>query len=470
MGPDARTTDDNAFRSEPRPGAATDTTEGATAPEWVRPVAADRSGTASPVSEDGSRRADAVDPQGADADDADPRSGPVAAGYDTAAVCRNALDWARERGYAGYDPYDGLNSPILSALSRHWLLRLMSIHAVQKFPLNLRPYLGISEQRNPKGIGLFASAYLNEYERTGRDADLREAEQLLDWLADDRSPAFDRSSWGYNFDWQNSTKFFLPATHPCGVVTVFCARPFLRHYDLTGFDRSLELAHGAAAFLLEDIGTESVDGYEVLTYTPYDSYVAINANALAADLLWRVGQRLDDQTFLDRARELFAFVVDAQTEVGGWNYSVPASDSHLGYDNFHTGFVLESLSRYAREQDEDAPVRKAYERGMRFHRENHFEADGAPKFEDDQSRPYDVHAAAQALVTFTIRDDPEDAALTDSVLEWTLNRLYDSEGYFYRRIGRFVTDETPYIRWNQAWMCLALSAFLKRKHGDTPKR
>jgi len=391
------------------------------------------------------------------------RDGPRVAGPDAAVVCRSALAWARERDYAGYDPYDGLNSPVLSAVSRHWALRLVAIHGVQHFPLNLRPLLRVPEERNPKGIGLFASTYLNEYERTGETADLREAKRLLDWLVDNRSPAFRRSSWGYNFDWQNSTKFFLPAEHPCGVVTVFCARPFLRHHELTDDDRSLEIARDAAEFLLEDIGTETVDGHAALTYTPYDSYVAVNANALAADLLWRVGRRVDDERLLDRARELFAFVVDAQTDAGGWHYSVPASNSHLGYDNFHTGFVLESLSRYVRDVDADHPACDAYERGMRFHRENHFEPDGAPKFEDDQSRPYDAHAAAQALITFSRRDDPADAEIARRVLGWTVDRLYDPEGYFYRRIGRFVNDETPYIRWSQAWMCLGLSAFLKRE-------
>jgi hypothetical protein len=340
---------------------------------------------------------------------------------------------------------------------------LLAIHGVQRFPLNLRPLLRVPEQRNPKGIGLFASTYLNEYERTGEAAELREAERLLDWLAENRSPAFDRSSWGYNFDWQNSTKFFLPAEHPCGVVTVFCTRPFLRHYELTDDDRSLEIARDAAQFLLEDIGTESANGYEALTYTPYDSYVAINANALAADLLWRVGQQVDDKRLLGKARELFEFVVDAQTEEGGWHYSVPASNSHLGYDNFHTGFVLESLSRYVRELDDGHPAQEAYEQGMRFHRQNHFESDGAPKFEDDQPLPYDAHAAAQALITFTRRDDPIDTELAERVLEWTLDQLYDPEGYFYRSIGRFVSDKTPYIRWNQAWMCLGLSEFMKQR-------
>ncbi|WP_206536747.1 hypothetical protein [Halorubrum kocurii] len=460
MGQDA--TDKGADRSRAGSGAKTNVIEAATAPEWdVRESANESQSDTDFFAVDVSNAVDT-----SECDDFGVQDGPVVAGYDTAAVCRNALVWARERDYAGYDPYDGLNSPILSALSRHWLLRLLSIHGVQKFPLNLRPYLGIPERRNPKGIGLFASAYLNEYERTDDVAALTEAERLLDWLSDNRSPAFGRSSWGYNFDWQNSTKFFLPATHPCGVVTVFCARPFLRHHELTGFEPSLEVAHDAVTFLLEDIGTESVNGHEVLTYTPYDSYVAINANALAADLIWRVGRRLGDEKLLDRAQELFAFVIDAQTDVGGWNYSVPASDSHLGYDNFHTGFILESLSRYAHGRDDGDPVRKAYEKGMQFHRQNHFEADGAPKFEDDQSRPYDVHAAAQALVTFTSRDNPKDAVLARNVLEWTLNRLYDSEGYFYRRVGRFVTDKTPYIRWNQAWMCLALSAFLTHKCGD----
>jgi len=454
MGQDARRTDDETGGSRARSERETD--GAVTAPEWNRSVPADTKGEDSDF-----LAGDADRDGGSESDDAGEPSSAVVAGYDTEAVLRNSLEWARERDYAGYDPYDGLNSPILSAVSRHWLLRLMAIHGVQRCPLNVRPYLGVPEQRNPKGIGLFTSAYLNEYERTGEDAALGEAERLLGWLADNRSPAFDRSSWGYNFDWQNSTKFFLPAGHPCGVVTVFCTRPFLRHHELTGDDRSLEVARDAAEFLLEDIGTESANGYEALTYTPYDSYVAINANALAADLLWQVGRRTGEERLLDRARELFAFVVDAQTDVGGWHYSVPASDSHLGYDNFHTGFVLESLSRYVDALDADHPAREAYERGMRFHRENHFESDGAPKFEDDQSRPYDAHAAAQALVTFTRRDDPADAELARRVLDWTLKRLYDPEGYFYRRVGRVLTDATPYIRWSQAWMCLGMSEYLE---------
>lgn len=382
------------------------------------------------------------------------------AGYDPAVVLDAALGWARDRNYAGYDPYDGLNSPILSTMACHPIARLVAIHGVQACPINLRPALGVPRERNPKGIGLFATAYLNRHELTGDPASLAEAERLLDWLAEHTASEFDRPSWGYNFDWQNSNKFFLPAGHPCGVVTVFCARAFLQHHRLTGSERSLSVARGATAFLIEDLETVRVGDFDALSYTPYDSYVAVNANALAADYLLAVADRVGDDALRERGERLVEFVLDEQTEEGGWYYSVPASDSHLGYDNFHTGFVLESLGRYAEHQSPDHPAHRAYERGMVFHREHHFDPDGAPKFEHDQSHPYDSHAAAQALITLTQRDNPDDREVACRVLSWSLEHLYDTDGYFYRRVGRVLTDTTPYIRWSQAWMCLGLSEYL----------
>lgn len=380
---------------------------------------------------------------------------------DIPALCDQSLEWAREREYAGYDPYDGLNSPILSKLARGWIPRLVAIHGVRAAPVNLRPYLGVPRQRNPKGIGLFARAYLNRYEQTGNRSYLDEAETLLEWLATNQSPAFERPSWGYNFDWQNSNKFFLPADHPCGVVTIFCARSFLHHYRLTGTERSLELASGAAEFLLSDINEERVDGFDVLAYTPYDSYVVVNANALAADYLRHVGEETGNDRYLERARELFEFVVEMQTPEGGWYYAVPGSESHIDHDNFHTGFVLESLHDYAVDRSPSHPAREAYERGIQFHRNVHFEPDGAPKFEHNQSYPYDIHAAAQAIITFTVGDDGVDSELAGRVLRWTIDNMFDSDGYFYRRIGRVLNDTTPYMRWSQAWMCVALTEYVE---------
>jgi uncharacterized protein YyaL (SSP411 family) len=372
-------------------------------------------------------------------------------------TCEDALRWARTRDYAGYDPYDGLNSPILSRLATNWLSRLVAIHGVNKSPVNLRPALGVEPERNPKGIALFATAYLRLYEATGEESYLDEAETLLEWLASNSSPATDRRAWGYNFDWQNARRFFLPAYHPSIVVTVFCGRAFLEHHELTGDDWSLDVARDAAAFIRAEINVESVAGFDAYTYTPYDSFVVINANALAAAFFLRLDAVAGDEALRGRALDLYEFVLHAQDDSGAWYYSMPPSDSHLSHDNFHTGFVLESLQELVESAFADDRARDAYERGLRFYRRHLFEADGAPKFEHDRSRPYDAHAAAQALITLVRADDPNARGVATRLYGWTMERLYDRSGYFYRREGRLFDDETPYMRWSQAWMCVALA-------------
>lgn len=391
----------------------------------------------------------------------DDSEGPVAALFD------QAYEWAKERDFAGYDPYDGLNSPILAPLRRNWLTRLVGMHAVRISPVNLRDALRIPKERNQSAIALFAQACLLRYEGTGVERYLEEAESLLEWLADARSDAFDAPGWGNHFPWQSSRHFYLPPYHPCGVVTVFCGRAFYKHYQLTGDERSLELAVGATTFLREEINTVRVGGTDALAYTPYDTFVVINANALAADYLYSVGRLTEDSQLVSRAEELFEFVIDTQVESGGWYYSVPASESHLDHDNFHTGFVLESLHDFAMEQPVGHPARIAYERGMKFYRSALFEPNGAPKFEHDKSLPYDVHGASQAIITFSQPTSAPDLEMAERVLDWTRRELYDPEGYFYRRVGRFGVDRTPYMRWSQAWMCRALAGYLSRSDGRT---
>ncbi len=385
------------------------------------------------------------------------------AGASPGVVCDDCLAWARERDYAGYDPYDGLNSTIVDSLTNNWLTRLVGLHAVHKSPVNLRPLLGVPAERNPKGIALFAMAYLNRYRETGDAVEKERAESLLRWLNENRSSEYDLAAWGYNFDWQNGRKFFLPEYHPSIVVTVFGGRAFLDYYETTGESWALKTAQSAASFIREHINRERVDGFDVFTYTPHDSFVLINTNALAAGFFYRLAPHRDSGELFERATELFEFVVDAQADSGGWYYAMPATESHLTHDNFHTGFVLESLHDYAMDHPTDHPSRDAYETGLRFYRDNLFDENGAPRFEADRRYPYDVHAAAQAILTFAQRDLGRDREMARTVYEWTTANLLDDDGYFHRRVGRVLTDRTPYMRWSQAWMCRALSALSLRE-------
>lgn len=374
-------------------------------------------------------------------------------------ICERSLDWAARQNYAGWDPYDGLNSPLLSAVCRNWFTRLVGMHVVHKAPINLRSVLRVPKERNPKGIALFALTYLNQYRRTGDRSHLERADRLLDWLVRNQSPGYD-GAWGYNFDWQNGRQFFLPAYQPSIVVSVFCGRAFLDHYRCTDDECSRSIVEDTVDFVRSCINTERVDGRRVYTYTPRDSFVVINANALAAKFFARVADITGDEELLERARELVEFVVDAQADSGAWYYAMPATDSHLSHDNFHTGFVLESLAGYL-DVDARPSVQRAYERGFSFFETELFEPDGAPRFEHDSPYPRDAHAAGQAIRTFALDGTDGRVAMAKRVADWAVEHLFDESGYFYRRRGRLLSDETPYIRWSQAWMCYGLSTYLR---------
>ena len=81
--------------------------------------------------------------------------------------------------------------------------------------------------------------------------------------------------------------------------------------------------------------------------------------------------------------------------------------------------------------------------------------------------PLDVHSAAQSVITLTeLRDlGPDDFALAARVLTWTVRNLWDERGYFYYQKRAIGTVRIPYMRWSQAWMLRALSAFLEAGRG-----
>ena len=88
------------------------------------------------------------------------------------------LRYCRQNNWAGFDPYDALNSRVfaLSPLSRSRYCRIALTQALKRLPVNLRPLLGISKEQNPKGIALFLSALI-KLSRVGmlREDDLIES-------------------------------------------------------------------------------------------------------------------------------------------------------------------------------------------------------------------------------------------------------------------------------------------------------
>ncbi|MGA9772566.1 MAG: hypothetical protein WBV94_26285 [Blastocatellia bacterium] len=407
---------------------------------------------------------------------------------DTVRLCEQALvkllRYCRSEAWAGYDPYDGLNSrlarvlPIRDKFSRTALTQL-----VKRSPFNLRPLLGINKGLNPKGLALAARAIILRAENNGKalPLDLIEDRDRPSYALDDtadsfetdlrflfhklielRSKGYTEACWGYNFDWQSRT-FFAPRGTPNVVCTAFAAHAFLDWHEKTGSRFALETAESSCRFLLDRIHrTEEGEGFS-FSYTPLDQSRVHNVNLLAAELLARVYSITGTGEYRDGAERATLYTLSRQRKDGSWLYG--EADSQAWIDSFHTGFLIVSLKRiigHLGREDWTGQLKAAYE----FYEQRFFLADGTPSYYHDKLYPIDVHSSAQAVITFTEMTDFVSNAdkMANRAVEWAIKNLQDRTGFFYFQRHRFYTIRTPHIRWAQAWMLYALSIYLSRMH------
>src|SRR5690242_21897014 len=73
------------------------------------------------------------------------------------------MDYCRSNHWAGYDPYDALNSGAFAALPflNFRIPRLILTQLLKRSPVNLRRWQGARKRRNPKASRRFAPALGN---------------------------------------------------------------------------------------------------------------------------------------------------------------------------------------------------------------------------------------------------------------------------------------------------------------------
>jgi hypothetical protein len=403
---------------------------------------------------------------------------------------RDLWNWCRARDFAGYDPYDALNSRLFQAtpLKHSRMARLGWTQLFKRSPVNFRRLALVPAEQNPKGTALFALSALADYRRLRTLEAETDARALLDDLRAARLTSKSGAAcWGYNFDWQ-SRSFFAPRGTPTVVPTAFAARAFIDAARAFGDESYLQAARGACDFILGDLNRNEESADEVcFSYSPLDRTRVFNASLLAGEVLASVGALTGENDLVDEGIRAARYVVRRQSDDGSWAYGVDAYQSWA--DNFHTAFVLTSLSRIVqccepsldarnesqftaetqstqrwRREDLEA-FRNALQRGYDFWRERFFLANGWPKYFPDRLYPADAHSAAAALVALVELPalDAGATELAETIARWAIENLRDPRGFFYYQRRRFHTVRIPYMRWSQAWMMYGLSRILEVK-------
>lgn len=371
------------------------------------------------------------------------------------------LAYCKRNNWAGYDPYDALNSRLFNAtpFRDSKLCRLVLTQGLKRLPLNIRPLLLIDREQNPKALALFLAAGLR-LSKAGIPNTETIAGEMITRLEALRSRGTSYWCWGYSFPWQTRT-VLVPRGAPNVVCTVFVADALLDAYEETREARLLDMADSACRYMLEELYWTDADGTASFSYPmPGIRTKVHNANLLGAALLCRLYRHTGDAKYLEPALTLVRYSVARQKQSGAWDYGEHATQGWA--DNFHTGYNLCALRSIARNIG-TGEFDTAIQRGFEFYRANFFKENGAPKYFHDRTYPIDAHCVAQSIITLLeLRDLAADSIdMAEKVYSWAMENLWDAEGYFYYQVQPVYKNRISYMRWTQAWMLLALTKLLE---------
>lgn len=373
-----------------------------------------------------------------------------------ASICR-LVDWLERNDYRGYDTFDGLNAKVLRPLTfENKYLRMALQQGVRRFPINLRPVLGIEKCRSTKAMAFLAKGFLRLYQATGKTVWREKMDKALQWLIDNPSHGYSGACWGNHFDYQ-SRSTYVKKEVPSVVWTSLIGHAFLDAYDHIAEERFRQVAISACEHIQRDLGAYNEGGTLCINYFPTSTHQVHNANTLGASLLARTYRHSRNTVFRELAEKAMQYTANHQRPDGSWYYGETANLHWV--DNFHTAYVLDSFKHYAQGTG-DSSFERHLNRGYEYWKETFFLSDGTPRYYNSKTFPTDIQCSSQAIDTLVLfRDrDPEALALAVKVAQWTIRRMQNRRGHFYYRRYPFgIVNKTPTLHWGQATMLCALA-------------
>lgn len=366
-------------------------------------------------------------------------------------------DWLDKHQFKGYDTFDGLSAKLLRPLTfENPILRTVLLQGIRRFPINLRPMVGVPKAPSTKAMGFFARGYMRLHTVTGESCWAERAAEALKWLAGHKSKGYSGACWGNHFDYQSRT-FYLPKDTPTVVWTSLIGHAFLDAYEQGKLSPNIEVADSCCRHIVQDLGRHQEEWGTCISYIPGKMSLVHNANTLAASLLARTYRYTGTVAYLDLAQKALQYSANHQRADGAWYYG-PASNLRW-VDNFHTAYVLDCYKHYT-DSTKDERFMPVMMHGYEFWKKTFFLDDGTPRYYDVKTLPIDIQCCSQAIDTLCFfRDvDSDSVKLAHKVARWTIENMQHESGYFYyRRYSRHLVNKTPTLHWGQSTMFCALA-------------
>jgi hypothetical protein len=377
-------------------------------------------------------------------------------------------NWVERNSYRGYEPFDGLSSPLRPLTFGNLLLERLLMQIVRQSPLNLRPLLGITKKESTKGRGYMAWGYLIMHQATGQIEYKEKAVHCLDWLDRNKAPKYQHHSWSNHFDFSGRGGGYSK-NDPIIVWTSLIGQAYLSSYETLGDKKYLDIAESVCRWIL-DLPREKTSRGNCLSYLAHVQSSIHNSNMLGAAMLAGAYKHTQKREYFEVARSAMEYSCSRQMDDGSWWYA--EDPKYHWIDNFHTGYNLDSLKRYG-ESSGDSSFEDHLQRGFDFFKQSFMEDSGRPKYYHHRAYPIDSQCAAQAIDTLaTFADyDSEAMGLAVKVANWSIDNMQDADGHFYYRIyPGAIKAKTPMLHWAQATMYKALANLILRMSSARPSR
>ncbi len=376
-------------------------------------------------------------------------------------------NWIDRNGWAGYDPYDLKQNPLLS-YSRPTLIRkiaqLIIMIAEEFFPMLSRQLLCIKKEINAKAMGLFAAAYQILYEATYEEKYLNKTENLLIWLESNISKGYSGLCWGHPFNWQS--RVFIPKSTPSSVITAIVGDAFWRFYKKTDCEKYLTICQSICEFFLNDLNIYKLDVDKIcFSKTPIDYFHIHNSNLFVADFLLKVGNEIEREDYIKIAWKALNYTLSEQNKDGSICYWSKDQEDQCRIDHYHSGFEIRLLYSIWKSTSSHR-VYKALKKYFKFYCERLFTSDKVPKMRPNEFYPINIHSCAEAILCHSTLapDFPVAWDYIQKLVPWVLQNMQHSDGWFIYIIKNIKgwglrKVNFPYIRWGQAWMLRALAQY-----------
>ena len=362
----------------------------------------------------------------------------------------------KEERFKGYDPFDGLNSPLIknTFLGRNKWVRLAWLQFFKRSTINARPLVGIKKEENPQALAIFLLSYCKLYSFEKKGEYLIDINYLADRIIALQQTKWSGACWSYPFPWQ-ARAFYQPANTPLIIPTAYCFNALLDAYELTGNSEYKETALSSSQFVINDLNRTYDGELFAFSYSPLDTSVVYNASLMASQMLARSYSLTKSETLKNAAELSVKFCINRQQENGSWTYG--AQPFHQWIDNFHTGYNLYCLVDYANFCN-DQKFDKQIENGFNYYLGTFFNEDGFSKYYNNQKFPLDINNAAQLIITLDKTGKlNENQYLIESVMSFAIENMQSKNGWFYYQKHKNFTNKIIYLRWSNSWMFYAFS-------------